>query len=229
MLKVLAPSTFSFRLLPTISLRRMSSNFQNYAVNDAPEANAFLKRVSSLPHAADSAAVDDVLAASVKDESDLRGLFATDRQNARLSNPYVGLVSVFDAPSTTGIHKTRARVVKDDSDLDRSYVFPLPEEKRRKTGESSMVDSLSEFQKRWAIFTEGSLSQLTDWNNVVAAGGSVLGCLLPMSDKDTESKRAVRKYFHGTAYPTSDVDLFLWGLNAEQVRLLMFPIRFSLT
>jgi hypothetical protein len=62
---------------------------------------------------------------------------------------------------------------------------------------------------------EGSLSQL-DWSNVVCAGGSVLASLLPVPDKAKTSKRALRKWFHTTQYPTSDVDLFLWGLNSEQ-------------
>jgi hypothetical protein len=63
---------------------------------------------------------------------------------------------------------------------------------------------------------EGSLAQL-DWSNVVVAGGSVLACLLPVPETYKESKRTLRKWFHSEAYPTSDVDLFLWGLTAEEV------------
>jgi hypothetical protein len=65
---------------------------------------------------------------------------------------------------------------------------------------------------------EGSLSQL-DWSNVVVAGGSVLACLLPVPKGYLSSKRALRKWFHTTAYPASDVDLFVWGLGPEQVMI----------
>ncbi|KAF9808872.1 hypothetical protein IEO21_07710 [Rhodonia placenta] len=79
-----------------------------------------------------------------------------------------------------------------------------------------MVATLDEFKQNWALFTEGSLSQLTDWNNVVAAGGAVQACLSPVPAFAKVSKRALRKHFHNTAYPTSDVDLFLYGLTPEE-------------
>ncbi|KLO11509.1 ankyrin [Schizopora paradoxa] len=182
------------------------------AINSAPEAQAFLNRVKGASYGG----LNDVLAASIKDETELRRLFATDRKHARLANPYVGLVSVFDVQSSIGLNTTRARVVKDEADRSAKFVFPLSDDKRRKDGTPAMADSFADFQKNWTIFSEGSLSQLTDWNNVVVAGGSVLGCLLHMDDAHKESKRAIRKYFHSKAFPTSDVDMFLWGLNAEQ-------------
>ncbi len=178
------------------------------------EAQAFLNRIASLPRGP-GVNLDEVLQPSLDDETELRRLLATDRSNARLSNPYVGLVDVFEAPSD--IKTTRTRVVKDDQDLNAKYIMPVPEDKRKKEGEPCMVSDLDEFKKNWSIFSEGSLSQLKDWNNVIAAGGSVLACLAPLSDADKASKRAIRKYYHSAAYPTSDVDLFLWGLTPEQV------------
>ena len=179
------------------------------------EAQAFLARITALPKGS-GISLDEALQPSLDDEVELRRLLATDRSNARLSNPYVGLVDVFDAPSD--IKTTRARVVKDEQDLDAKYVMPLPEDKRRKEGDPCMVANLEEFKKNWSIFTEGSLNQLTDWSNVIAAGGSVLACLTPLSEADKVSKRSIRKLYHSVAYPTSDVDLFLWGLTPEQVR-----------
>ncbi|KAH8111009.1 ankyrin repeat protein [Phellopilus nigrolimitatus] len=187
-------------------------------INEAPQTQAFLRRVASLPDVP-GASLDSVLAPSVEEEKELRRLFAQDRQNALLANPYVGLVSVFDAPQSTGIRSTRARVVKDEDDRSAQYVFPLPDASRRKDGAPSTVESLDEFQRNWVVFTEGALSQLTDWSNVIAAGGSVLGCLLPMAQADKESRRTMRKYFHSSAYPTSDIDLFLWGLTPEQAEV----------
>ena len=178
------------------------------------EAQTFLDGISALPNGP-GVSLDGVLAEAIEDETVLRRLYANDRSSKRLSNPYVGLVSVFDAPDA--IRKTRARVVKEKKDWDAKYIFPLADDRRRKNGAPCMVDSLEEFQKNWSVFSEGSLSQLTDWNNVIAAGGSVLGCLLPLSDEDKESKRTIRKFYHSKAYPTSDVDLFIWGLTPQQV------------
>lgn len=183
-------------------------------MRQTPEAEAFLNRIISLPNGP-GISLNEALQPSLDDEAELRKLYATDKTNVRLNDPLVGLVDVFNAPAD--IRTTRARVVKDDQDLSAKYVMPLSETNRRKEGAASMVNDLEEFQKNWSIFTEGSLSQLLDWNNVVAAGGSVLACLAPLSDAAKESKRSIRKYYHSVAYPTSDVDLFLWGMNAEQV------------
>jgi hypothetical protein len=178
------------------------------------EAQAFLARIASLPKDP-GVNLDEVLQPSLDDETELRRFLATDRSNARLINPYVGLVDVFEAPSDIKI--TRARVIKDDQDLNAKYVMPLAEDRRRKEGEPCMVGDLDEFKRNWNIFTEGSLSQLTEWSNVIVAGGSVVASLAPLSDVDKASKRAIRKQYHSAVYSTSDIDLFLWGLTPEQV------------
>ncbi|KAF7300964.1 Ankyrin repeat protein [Mycena indigotica] len=184
-----------------------------------PEAEAFIQRVLSTPHQP-GASLDPLLQPSLDDETDLRRLFATDKANPRLSDPYVGLVDVFAAP--VDIRTTRARVV--NTDLNTKYVMPLSDQNRRSDGEPSMVTDIDEFKKNWGVFSEGSLSQLLDWNNVVAAGGSVLACLTPLSPEAKASKRAIRKYYHSAAYPTSDVDLFLWGLTPEQAEAKIVQI-----
>ena len=75
------------------------------------ESQTFIDNILSLPDGP-GALLDDVLAKAIADETVLRRLYANDRTSTRLSNPYVGLVSVFDAPDAT--RKTRARVVPDD-------------------------------------------------------------------------------------------------------------------
>ena len=97
--------------------------------------------------------------------------------------------------------------------------MPLPEARRRKEGSPAMVDTLDDFKQSWSVFTEGSLSQLTDWSNVVAAGGSVQACLAPVPESAKASKRSLRKYLHNKAFPSSDVDLFLYGLTPEQAEV----------
>ncbi|KAJ7499894.1 ankyrin repeat protein, partial [Mycena latifolia] len=187
----------------------------------SPEAQSFLQRVLGLPKGP-GALLDPVLKPSLDDETELRRLFATNKAHPRLNSPYVGLVDVFDAPAD--IRTTRARVVKDETDLSAQYVMPLSEINRRKEGSPSMVADIDEFKKNWGVFSEGSLSQLLDWNNVVAAGGAVLACLTPLSDAAKVSKRSMRKYYHSAAYPTSDVDLFLWGLTSEQAEVKITKI-----
>ena len=184
-------------------------------VQPTPEIDAFIKRIQALSPGP-GVSLDPALQPSLDEEAELRALFATERQNPRLSNPYVGLVDVFSAPEA--IRVTRSRVVQGKEDLSAQYVMPLSEKNRRKEGSPCMVADMEEFKKNWTIFTEGSLFQLFDWNNVIAAGGSVLACLSPLDEEHKKSKRTIRKYYHTNVYPTSDVDLFLWGLNAEQVR-----------
>lgn len=184
-------------------------------MSQTSEVKAFIQRIASLPPGP-SVSLDGALQPSLDDEAELRRLFATDKTNTRLTDPHVGLVDVFDAP--VEIRTTRARIVKDEVDLSAHHVMPLADTKRRKEGTPAMVADLDEFKKNWGVFTENSLSQLFDWNNVVAAGGAVLACLSPLPDFARVSKRAIRKYFHSAAYPTSDVDLFLWGMTPEQAR-----------
>jgi hypothetical protein len=102
------------------------------------EAIQFLSRVSSLPNGPVS--LDDVLQPSLQDEAELHKMFATDKGNAHLSDIHVGLVDVFTAPSD--IRTTRARVIKDDVDLDAHHVMALPTSLRRQEGSPAMVENL---------------------------------------------------------------------------------------
>ncbi|KAJ3734550.1 hypothetical protein DFJ43DRAFT_133831 [Lentinula guzmanii] len=185
------------------------------------EAQAFIDRVLALPKGP-GVSLESALQPSLEDEAQLRRLFATEKDNSRLKDPYVGLVNVFDAPPE--IRTIRARVVKDDEDLSAKYVMPLSPKDRKLEGTACIVPTSEEFQKNWVVFSEGCLQQLLNWNNVVAAGGSVLACLMPLPKEAKVSKRATRKYYHATAYPSSDVDLFLWGLTPEQAEAKIVTI-----
>ena len=81
-----------------------------------PEAQAFLARIAALPPGPGiSDVLSQALQPSLDDEAVLRTLWATDKSNACLEDPHVGLVDVFDAPDD--IRKTRARIVIYDLDL----------------------------------------------------------------------------------------------------------------
>lgn len=185
-------------------------------MNQNNEAAAFLARVGQLPPGP-GIDLDSIMKPSLDDEAELRKLFAQDKTNMRLKDPHVGLVDVFEAPAD--IRTTRARVVAGEQGLAARHIMPLTEQQRHKEGSPSMVQTLDEFRKNWTIFTEGSLSQLLDWSNVVAAGGAVQACLAPLPEKAKVSKRAIRKHYHSYAYPASDVDLFLYGLTPAQAEV----------
>lgn len=186
--------------------------------NTVPQIPQFLSELASAAQHP-GVVLDDTLQRCIDAEAELRKLWATDRENQVLKDPYVGLVDVFgsNTPPEARLINTRT-VTEDEVELSAKYIFPLIPAHRKKQGSPSTVADYEEFKKHWSIFTEGSLSQLFDWNNVVAAGGSVLACLLPLEESRKVSKREIRKYLHSEAYPTSDVDLFLWGLNADEVR-----------
>ncbi|KAJ7062801.1 ankyrin repeat protein [Mycena amicta] len=149
-------------------------------MSQTPEAQAFIQRVLDAPKTPGTS-LDPILQPSLDDESELRRLFATDKTNPRLQDPYVGLVDAFAAPAE--IRTTRARVVADDDDL------------QCQDGSPSMVVDLEEFKKNWGVFSEAKAS-----------------------------KRSLRKYYHSAAYPTSDIDLFLWGMTPEQAEAKIVQI-----
>ncbi|KAI1269144.1 ankyrin repeat protein [Xylariaceae sp. FL1019] len=147
-------------------------------------------------------------------EAQLREVYAQDRKNPILDDPYLNVLPLFtkDTPNI----KTRARDVASETQEEKDkYIMSLPDDKRRANGSPATVESLKEFRHNFNVFSESSLAEM-DWNNVVAAGSSVVNCILPVPSEFTKSKRALREYYHERFCPASDVDLFLYGLNEEQ-------------
>ncbi|XWW92272.1 hypothetical protein V2A60_000195 [Cordyceps javanica] len=149
-----------------------------------------------------------------KYEAELRGVFAQDRQNPALNDPYINVLPLFT--KDTSCITTRARDLASESEEEKSkYIMALPDEQRRAHGSPATVGSIDEFQKNFNLFSESSLSEL-DWNNVVAAGSSVINCLLPVPEAFNVNKRKLREYYHEKFCPASDVDLFLYGLTHDE-------------
>ncbi|OZJ04813.1 hypothetical protein BZG36_02356 [Bifiguratus adelaidae] len=193
----------------------------------------------------DIAALREAIKPSLAHEAHLRKLFAQDRSNASLRDPYVGLVDVHGDKAGFDVLKVRRRLVDKDATKERvtealsvplpggprcdatksdeKHVLALPDSMRREHGEALCVDRQT-FLSRFAVFTEGSLSTFTqdDWQNVLVAGGSVLACLLPVpASVAVNGRRAQRKFYHEESYVGSDIDLFIYGLNEEQAKLKM--------
>ncbi|KAH8161559.1 hypothetical protein CIB48_g6686 [Xylaria polymorpha] len=149
-----------------------------------------------------------------KFEAKLREMYAQERNNPVLDDPYLNVLPLFtkDTPAI----QTRARNLDDETQEQKDkYIMPLPDDKRRPNGSPAVVESLKEFRYNFGVFSESSLADM-DWDNVVAAGSSVVNCLLPVPPEYKKSKRALRQYYHEKFCPASDVDLFLYGLTENQ-------------
>lgn len=158
--------------------------------------------------------VKEVLEPYRKYEARLREVYAQDRQNPLLNDQHLNVLPLFT--EDTKYITTRARDLSAESDEEKSkYIMSLPEDKRRPHGSPATVANLGEFQKNFNVFSESSLVDM-DWSNVVAAGSSVINCLLPVPAKFNTTKRKLREYYHEKFCPASDVDLFLYGLTHEE-------------
>ncbi|KAL9021492.1 MAG: hypothetical protein Q9185_001285 [Variospora sp. 1 TL-2023] len=142
-------------------------------------------------------------------EAKLREAFAQHRDHASLQDPHVNAVPVFNPDQDI------PRIAKrefNEKTHHQHHIIPLTAESRKPAGVPATVESIQDFQKNFSLFSESSLADL-DWSNVVAAGSSVVTPLLPVPDKYNTSKKAQREYYHQHLAPSSDVDLFIWGLD----------------
>ncbi|KAH6898608.1 hypothetical protein B0T10DRAFT_505216 [Thelonectria olida] len=149
-----------------------------------------------------------------KYEANLRSVYAQDRKNPILDDPHLNVLPLFT--EDTRLITTRARDLEAESEDEKSkYIMVLPEDKRRPHNSPATVANMTEFQKNFNVFSESSLVDV-DWTNVVAAGSSVVNCLLPVPKAFNNTKRKLREYYHEKFCPASDVDLFLYGLTHDQ-------------
>ena len=171
----------------------------------------FLKYVSSRSK---TASICDLLKPYIEYESRLREVFAQQPDHPAIKEDYCNIVPVFDGNESA--LRTHARDLKNESiEQQDKYILPLKDIDRRPTAAPATVQSLEAFKSNFTIFSEASLSEL-DWNNVVAAGSSVVTSLLPVPEEFADSKRTKREWYHEKFAPASDVDLFLYGLTEEQ-------------
>ena len=149
-----------------------------------------------------------------KYEAELRAAFAQDRGNPALEDPHLNVLALFN--EDTKLITTRARDLDAETQEEKErYIMPLPDDKRRPDGSPAVVRTLKEFQNNFNVFSESSLIDM-NWDNVVAAGSSVVNCLLPVPPEFNTTKRKLREYYHEKFCPASDVDLFLYGLNHNE-------------
>ena len=158
-------------------------------------------------------------------ENERRGLFARHREDWEVpevaENPHLGLVDVYAHLEAFRCLSESVATGTEAEGNKLPVCFPLGE-KRIPAGSHSTVESIAEFETSFDCFTESQLRFL-NWDNIVAAGGSVAACLAPLAPCVEEARTKSwaegrcrrRTFFHDEAYPGSDVDLFMYGLSAE--------------
>ncbi|PPQ74508.1 hypothetical protein CVT26_007978 [Gymnopilus dilepis] len=164
--------------------------------------------------------IDSVLENAVVAEHELRLLFGAGHQ---VFDRFLGLINVFSLSPVA--RRTRARHADQSSrEFNEHYILPLKPRLRRDDLMPSTVFNIEAFKNQWDLFTHGALSKMRaqDWDNVIAAGGSVLACLLPPPANCSE--RRINKHFQSDIWALSDIDLFLWGLTSEQAEAKMEDI-----
>eukprot|EP01116_Phalansterium_solitarium_P024420 TRINITY_DN8953_c1_g1_i2.p1 TRINITY_DN8953_c1_g1~~TRINITY_DN8953_c1_g1_i2.p1 ORF type:complete len:876 (-),score=253.81 TRINITY_DN8953_c1_g1_i2:67-2694(-) len=140
-----------------------------------------------------------------RQENHYRTLFAADRDNRLLADPYLTLIDV---------HRWHSLMAYERDDVfDRipklfGSAHHSPTQLDNDSGSVSIVPAV-QFMQQFNVFTEGQLLEL-NWNNVFAAGGSVLASLMPAPATDLST------YFHLMAYRSSDIDLFIYGLTPQE-------------
>lgn len=129
----------------------------------------------------------------VEEEDKFRRLFAEDASSRELQDPHVLLEDVF----SLGPHQWTFQ----DEDAEEKKVPKLLEQNRQPVAHGrAIVDSKDQFLTNWEAFTKGMFKGL-DWTNIFIAGGAVLACLQPDGM---------------TKYPTSDIDIFVHGIDDDE-------------
>ncbi|KAI9709659.1 MAG: hypothetical protein M1812_007637 [Candelaria pacifica] len=159
-------------------------------------------------------ATAELLKPYIEYEARLREIYAQEPERDIVRNPFINTVPIF-AGSELDL-QVRARSISSETDVQKEkFLMPLKESERKQNGSAAMVRSFKDFQTNFNLFSESALVDM-NWDNVVAAGSSVVTALLPVPEKYSESKRAQRSYYHDILAPASDCDLFIYGLDEKQ-------------
>ncbi|KCV69365.1 hypothetical protein H696_03796 [Fonticula alba] len=203
-------------------------------------------------------------------ENHCRMLFAQERDHAHLQDPHLMLIPLFGQPAGSMVARDageEAALSPDGLPLYRLMFAETAETRRfrKAPGDPVITGSLDAFHRNWELFTENSL-RYVKWDNVVAAGGSVLACLMPVFDPDTPSTflpdadvafgqvararaamrvdasvrtlngatvtspgeaispKRQRYIYHNMLYRSSDIDLFIYGLDEEAARAKLIEL-----
>ncbi|KAF8869971.1 hypothetical protein CPB84DRAFT_1754730 [Gymnopilus junonius] len=187
----------------------------------AHAVKTFIQDITILPI---NKPIDNILENALVAEHEIRLLFGSDLYNPQLQDLYLGLIDIFSLHPAT--RRTHSRNVQPNTpEYSNNYIFPVIVPSRRLDLMPSTVFSIEVFRRHWDVFTHGALSKMKekDWENVVAAGGSILACLMAPYPK-VDSAKSLNEYYQSAVYGSCDIDLFLWGLSTKQAEAKMIDI-----
>ena len=132
----------------------------------------------------------------MKHEEDfLRNLFAVDRANPVLNDPYIHLINIFgeDGNSIKSFH---SEVSQPPEKVKLLFDFEDPTEVSTLCQNSKLVvptipricSSRNQFLKQFSIFTDGIFTGM-DWSNIFIAGGSILACALHLNISSDDQEK----------------------------------------
>ncbi|KAF2963293.1 hypothetical protein GQX73_g10283 [Xylaria multiplex] len=104
------------------------------------------------------------------------------------------------------------------------YIMPLSDHAREEDSALAITASIEEYRRNFNAFSHGALAGL-DWSNIVVAGSSALLPLLshrkdvPMVG-DPRIDKSLEDYFQ-TIARTSDIDIFLYGIDDEDAAITL--------
>lgn len=117
-------------------------------------------------------------------EARLRQIYAQEPNHQAVSQNH--LIPVYKGSRLDLSIKARDFSTEGQQEQDK-YLLSLSADQRRKHGSNATTSTFREFKKNFDIFSESSLVDLK-WDNVVAAGSSVVTALLPVDAPHSASK-----------------------------------------
>lgn len=171
----------------------------------------FIQYIKSSP----GTSISDLLKPYNEYDSITRRIFAQARDLISELDGLFNLVPLFTAEGYADLEVRARDPTAEPSGVKSKYLLPLSSQDRRPSGTRAVVSTIHEFKTNFDVFCEGSLRGL-DWNNVIVAGSAVTSTVLPVPAKYAQSRGGLRRFFHEDYVPTSDVDLFLYGLSEQQ-------------
>ncbi|KAH9477326.1 hypothetical protein JR316_0009531 [Psilocybe cubensis] len=190
--------------------------------------------------------VNTILELAIAEEQVIRRVFArNDRshRNGSVLHHAEGLLNVFDQvpdqvkrafPRLSSDQEPDVPVVIQPAtglvhSFPRKHLFALPDDMKRAKGSPTIVPDMAAFLQNFDIFTNRAFINMRHWDNIAVAGGAVLACMQPTSfDASPWTPLQANMYFENF-YPDSDVDLFIYGLNAEEAEARMVEVYQDIT
>ncbi|KAJ6250583.1 reductase [Anaeramoeba flamelloides] len=252
-LRVLAAKTVANELNVTEALEEYIEEFKNVprAYHDLIFRFVHLERFKKFlkhkefSHMNTPSFIDQVVRGS---EQHYRYLFASNPKSKDLDDPYLLLQNPYKCED---LEKEFRYCEWDEFDQKIPKVLQVKHRFTRYSEKDGLaiVPKLEDFERRWDHFTHYQF-EFFNWDNVLAAGGCVLACLIPSYVKpQKKKKKQIQRYpFYGRmgrvrsnvedkfdnlekfryGFEKSDIDLFIYGLTEEEANVKVLQILTSI-